>query len=184
MVSHLRPRTFHMFYKYTTGITYITESGRTKYKQGWILIRPKRKKREILALFWHSVAIVSVYPKENPTPLPGTLTHPLTLDWPGFWVHSSQLLLQQPPLSLTVAFTWLSLTPICWLLGDLAFPRLLPVSLEISRASLLYGLRAKTDEEILRLALIHTQRTNTHHIATDFSLAFDSIQKGKTGKCF
>ena len=54
--------------------------------------------------------------------------------WPGFWVHKSQLPFQQL-LYLTVAFSWLSLTPICWLRWDLVFPRLLPVSSEISHAS-------------------------------------------------
>ena len=33
-------------------------------------------------------------------------------------------------LSLTITFPWLELTLVCWLLWDLAFPRLLPVSLK------------------------------------------------------
>ena len=66
---------------------------------------------------------------------------------------------------LAVAFLWPSAHPdfcrlltalFCFLPRDLAFPRLLPVSLEISRASPLCGLRAKTDKGIFWLALTHT----------------------------
>ena len=42
--SHLQPRAFHMFYKYTTDITYITESGRKKNKQARTWVYPKHKK--------------------------------------------------------------------------------------------------------------------------------------------
>ena len=52
-----------MFYKYITDITYITESVRKKNKQAWIWVSSKRKK-EVFALFWHSVAIASMYLNE------------------------------------------------------------------------------------------------------------------------
>ena len=72
-------------------------------------------------------------------------------------------------LSLTVAFPWRSLTHICWLLWDLAFPCLL-VSLEILRTSHLCVFRAKKDKGILWLMLTHTHtytnKTNDHHRAT------------------
>ena len=70
--------------------------------------------------------------------------------------------------SLTVAFPWQSLTAVCSVLWDLSFPRLLPVSKEISHASPLSGFRAKTDKGIFWLALNHTNihRTNAHHCAT------------------
>ena len=80
--SHLRPGAFHMFYKYTTDITYITESGKKKNKQALTWVSPKRKKGEIWALFWDfcaSVTITSVYPSEIPTQPPGTLTPPFAL---------------------------------------------------------------------------------------------------------
>ena len=69
-------------------------------------------------------------------------------------------------LSLTVAFLWQSLSPLCLLLWDLAFPRDLPVSWEISCVSPLCGFCAKTYKGILWLALTHTHRTNAHHRAT------------------
>ena len=69
-------------------------------------------------------------------------------------------------LSLTVAFPWQSLTPIGWLLWDLAFSLLLPVSKEISRASPFSGFHAKTDKRILWLTLTQTHRTNANHRAT------------------
>ena len=62
--SHLQPGAFHMSYKYTTDIS---ESERKKNKQAWTGVSSKRKKGEVLALFWHSVAIMSVYPNEIPT---------------------------------------------------------------------------------------------------------------------
>ena len=67
-------------------------------------------------------------------------------------------------LSLTVAFSWLSLTPICWLLWDLAFPCLL-LLYEILCTSLLCRFRAKTEKGILWLAFTHTHthRMNAHH---------------------
>ena len=74
-ISHLRPGAFHIFYKYTTDITYITESRRKKNKQALTWVIPKCKKGKVLALLWHSVAITSVYQKEIPTQLPETLTH-------------------------------------------------------------------------------------------------------------
>ena len=68
-----------MFYKYTTDITYITESGRKKNKHVRTWVRPKCKKGEVLALFWHSVAIASMYSNKISTQLPGMLTHLLAL---------------------------------------------------------------------------------------------------------
>ena len=44
-----------MFHKYITDITNITESGRKKNKQAQTWISPKCEKREVWALFWHSV---------------------------------------------------------------------------------------------------------------------------------
>ena len=111
-----------MFYKYITDIAYITESGRKKNKQTRIWVSPKRKKGEVLALFWHfceSMAIASVYPSEIPTQLPGTITHPPALGDPasGSTCPNSSF---SSCLSLTVAFPWLSLTLICSLLWNLA----------------------------------------------------------------
>ena len=59
------------------------------------------------------------------------------------------------------AFLRLSLTPLfCWLLWDLAFPCLLPVSSEISRTSPLCGFRTKADKGILT----HIHRNKCTHI--------------------
>ena len=121
--SHLRPGAFHMFYKYTTDIIYITESGRKKNKQTRICVRPKRKKRDVLSLFCASVAIASVYPKK------------ILLNYQERWLICSLwltwLLGPQVPtprfssrVSLTVARPWLSPTP-KFLLENLAFLRLL-----------------------------------------------------------
>ena len=129
------------------------------------------RREKFLALFWHfcaSVAIASVYPSEIPTQLPGTLTHPLPI----------------PPsaaasLSLTVTFPRLSLTSLCSLLWDLAFPRLPLVTYEISHASPLCGFRAKTDRRILCLVLTHTHAhtTNAHYRATIFTKEFSALAK-------
>ena len=91
-----------MFYKYTTDITYITESGKKKNKQARTWVSPKRKKGEVLALFRHSVAIMLVHPNKIPTQLPGLLTHPLTLA-----DLFQQLPLSEHCLSLTVANSYL-----------------------------------------------------------------------------
>ena len=79
-------------------ITYITKVER-KNKQARICISTKCKKGEVLALFWHSVAIASMYWNEIPTQLPGTLTHsPALADMTsGFTSPNSSL--QQPSLS-------------------------------------------------------------------------------------
>ena len=106
--SHFRPGAFHMFYKYTADITYITKSGRKKNKQAQTWVRPKRKKGEVLALFWHSEAIASVYPKE-------ILIQLLILSRKLTWLLGPQVptshFSSRP--SLTMDFRWLSLTPIC-----------------------------------------------------------------------
>ena len=86
-----------MFYKYRTHITYITKNGRKKNKRTWVSL--KRKKGEVLVLFWHSVAIASVYPNEIPTQLPGTLTHPLVLSDLASGPTSPNFSLQQQSLS-------------------------------------------------------------------------------------
>ena len=88
-----------MFYKYTTDIAYITESGRKKNKQERTWVSPKHKKGEVLALFWHSVVIGSVYSNRIRTQLPGTLTHPLALSDRASGSSSPKFSLQQPPLS-------------------------------------------------------------------------------------
>ena len=110
--SHLQAKTFHMFYKYTTDIIYISESGRKKNKPARTWVSPKRKEGEVLVLFWHSVAIARVYPNEIPTQLPGTLTHPLAVADLASGSTSPNSSLQQPPLSghrlfLTVANSFL-----------------------------------------------------------------------------
>ena len=97
--SHLRPGAFHMFYKYTTDMTYITKSWRKKNKQAWTWVSSKHKKGEVLALFWYSVAIMSVYPNKIPIQLPGTLALPLVLADLASGLTSPNSLLQQPPLS-------------------------------------------------------------------------------------
>ena len=97
--SHLRPGAFHMFYKYTTDITYITESGIKKNKWARTRVRPKRKKGEVLALFWHFAAIASVHPNKIPIQLSRKLTHTLVLADLASWSTSPNSSLQQPPLS-------------------------------------------------------------------------------------
>ena len=96
--AHLRLGAFHIFYKYTTDIIYITESGRKKNKQEWTLVSPKHKKGKVLALFWYSMAITSVYQNKIPTQHPGTLTHPLSLADLASRSTSPNSSLQQPPL--------------------------------------------------------------------------------------
>ena len=93
-----------MFHKYTTDITYITESGRKKNKQERTWVSPKRKKREVLAIFWYSVAIASVYLNEILTQLPGTLTHPLALVDLASRSTGPNSLLSHNYLSLQVCF--------------------------------------------------------------------------------
>ena len=122
-------RAFHKLYiNYINYITYITESGRKKNKQAWIWVSLKRKKGEVLAPFWHSVAITTVYPNEILTQQPGMLIHPLALFDLASGSTDPNSSPQQSPLSdrrlsLTVANSSLLLTA----LGP-AFPRLLLIS--------------------------------------------------------
>ena len=150
------------------------EKRTNKYEFGLAL---SVRRDKFLALFWGfcaPVAIASVYPSEIPTQLPGTLTHPLVLADPASWSTGPYSSFNSC-LSMTVAFPWLSLTPVCSLLWDLAFPRLLPVSLEISDTISLCGFQTKTDKGILWVALTHTHTTNTHYHAT--------IKLGKENNC-
>ena len=147
--SHLRPGAFHI----------ALQTYKTQYTQprGWknkrtnkhgLGLAPSARRRRFLTLSQHSVllwALSSVYPSESSTQPPGTLTHPLTLNNPasGFTGPCSSLCSHH---SLTIAFFWFLLTALlCWLPWDLAFPRLLPVSWEISRASV--GFAPKQTEE-------------------------------------
>ena len=116
-------------------------------------LAPSAKSRKFVTLSEEFVllwAIANVYSSEIPTKSPGMLTHPFTLANPA-----SKSTGPSSRLSLTVGFPRLQSTVLsCWLpcsvdcpvlFWDLAFPRLLPVSREISRASPLSGFRAKTD---------------------------------------
>ena len=62
-VVHLQLGVFHMFYKYTIDITYITGSGRKKNKQErtWV-VSPKFKKGEVLAFCGYRKRV----PERNP----------------------------------------------------------------------------------------------------------------------
>ena len=157
---------FTLLYKHTT---YTTESGRKENKQARTWVSPKHKKGEVFGTFlafYASVSVTRVHSNKIPIQLLGTLTHPLALADPssGSAGPSSSL---NSHLSLTVAFLQLLLTA----LGP-CFPRLLLVSLEISRASPLWGFRAKTYKGILWLALIHTHthRNECPNRATIFDL--------------
>ena len=87
-----------------------------------------------------------MYLSKIPTQVPGTLTRPLALaDLASGSTNPYSSF--SSCLSMTVAFFWLPLTPICSLLWDLVFPRLLPVSLEILRTNPLCGFHTKTDKE-------------------------------------
>ena len=66
--SRLRPRAFHMFYKYTTDITCITESGRKKNKQARTWVSPKRKKGEIFGTFLAFSGYREQVPERNSHP--------------------------------------------------------------------------------------------------------------------
>ena len=100
--SHLRPGAFHMLYNHTTDTTYITESGRKKNKQARTWVSIKRKKREVLALFYGFLCIFGYCERISER---NSITTTRNADsssrarWPGFWVHRSQFLAQQPPFS-------------------------------------------------------------------------------------
>ena len=144
----------------TIDITYITESGRKKNKQAGTWVSSKHKKGEVLALYRHSVAIVSEYPNEIFPQLPGTLT--LALADLASGSASSDSSLQQPPLSDRRLS--LTATNSC-LFRSRTFPFLVFFrSRRISRAQ---------DKGILLLAHTQTHRTNAHHRATA-SLMFHS----------
>ena len=146
---------FTLLYKHTT---YTTESGKRKNKQARTWVSPKHKKGEVFGIFlafYASVSVTWVHSNKIPIQLPGMLTHPLALanSSSGSTGPNSSL---SSHLSLTVAFPRLSITAFfCWLPWDPAFSPLLPVSLEILRASPLCGFHAKTDKGILWLALTH-----------------------------
>ena len=98
-----------------------------------------RREKFVIILCGFLWAIASEYPSEIPTQPPGTLTHPFALaDMASESIGPNSSLNSR--LSLTVTFRRLLLTAFfCSLPWDLAFPRLLPVSQETSRASPLCG---------------------------------------------
>ena len=91
--------------------------------RGSICNSPMRKKGEV---FWHFSSILCFCVCHERV-LEQKFPHPLALAnlTSGPTGPNSSL---SSRISLTVAFPWPSLTPFfCWLLWDLAFPRLLPV---------------------------------------------------------
>ena len=132
-------RHFTFLYGHTRHNIYKREGGRKEDKQSRTWVSSKCKKEKVVTLSQHSVllwAIVSVYSSEIPTKSLGTQTHPLTLANPasGSTGPSSWL----PPTSVsrcllqTALFCQLVSYALLW---DLAFPRSLPVSWEISCAN-------------------------------------------------
>ena len=107
-------------------IKYITESGRTTNKQERTWISSKRKDVVAFALFWYCVAIASVYPNENPTQLPETLTHPLALADLASGSTGPNSAIQQPLSSDRRPS--LTFNDSYWLPWDLDVSCLLPVS--------------------------------------------------------
>ena len=95
--SHLRPGAFHMFYKYIADITYITESGRKKNKQSQLGLAISVRSEK----FGHFSGILCCHERvfEQNSHTATRNADSSRVGWPGFWVHWSQLLLQEPPLS-------------------------------------------------------------------------------------
>ena len=120
---HLRPRVFHMFYKYINDITYITESGRKKNKQARTWVSPKRKKGDVLTHFWHSVHLW-LSPACTRTKFPHSYQERwLILSRRQTWILSP--LVPTPHFSsrfsLTVAFPWLQSVDCSGILPFLVF---------------------------------------------------------------
>ena len=88
--THLRPKAFHMFYKYTADITYITESGRKKNKQEQSWVSPKRKKGEVFFILSANFVQVHLWLSQASTwtKFPQSYQKALSLSsctgWPGF----------------------------------------------------------------------------------------------------
>ena len=103
--SHLLLGTFHMFYKYTTDITCITESGRKKNKQTQTCVRREK--------FWPFSGILCICGYHERASEWNSNTATRSADssshagWPGFWVHKSKLLVS------VAASLWLSPFPNC-----------------------------------------------------------------------
>ena len=106
--SHLRREAFHMFYKYTTDITYITESGRKKNKHGFGLALSVRREK-----FWYFSSILCICGNRERVTEQNSHTATRNADsssrasWPGFCVHKSQL------LALAAASLWPTLLRGC-----------------------------------------------------------------------
>ena len=149
--SHLWLGALHMFYKYATDITYITESGRKKNKQAWTWVSPKRKKEEVFRTFLAFLCICGyrerVSERNSRTATRNADSFSRT-DRPGFWFLKFQLLLQQLALSDRRLSLTVANSPLFTALGPC-----------LSSSSLCW-FRAKTDKGILWLAFTHTHRTN------------------------
>ena len=79
-----------------------TEDGRKKNKPARTWVCSKRKKREVLALFCGFLCICGYcecVSERNSHTAARNAGSSSRVGWPGFWVHWSQFLLQQPPLS-------------------------------------------------------------------------------------
>ena len=102
----------------TQDTTNTTETGIKKNKQAWTWVSSKRKKGEVLAVFYGFLRICGYrkhVSKRNSHTATGNTDSSSCIGWPGFWVHRSQLLTQQLPffdgcLSLTVVNFFLLLT--------------------------------------------------------------------------
>ena len=153
--SHLRPGVFHIS----------LQTHKTQYTQlrGWkkrtnnhrLWIAPSARREKFVTVLCSFLCICGLSRSCIRAKFPHShqecwliLSH-----WPT-WPLGPQVLAS----SLAVA----SSPNFCWLLWDLAFPCLLPVSLEISYTSPLCGFHAKTDKGIFWQALIHTQRNECH----------------------
>ena len=174
--SHLRSGAFHIALK--THKTQHTQprgwkKRRTnKHGLGWA---PSTRREK----FWNFSCILCfcrlLYLGEIPTQPPGMLTHPLTLADLASESTSPNSLLSSH-LSLTITFTGLLLTAFfCWLIWDLAFLCLLPVSQGILCVSPLCGFHTKTVKGILWVALTYTNSNECTHIMPQYSITYKYI---------
>ena len=165
-LSHLWLGTFHILYKHTTDTTYITESGRKKNKYRLGLAPSARKEKvgyfSCTLCFWgfHKHVL-----EQN--------SHTATRNADSSQLHARQLPCSDRRLSLTVANPFLLLTA-----QGLAFPRLLPVLYEISRARPLCGFHAKADKGILWHSHTHIHRNECPPIVPH-SFHLDGFREGR-----
>ena len=146
-----------MFYKYTTDISYITESGRKNNKQARTWVCPKRKKGEGFGTFLAFSGYRERVPERNSHTVTRNADSSPRAGWPGFWIQKSRLLASAAvPLSDRRLSLFVANSSLLTALGPCLFSSSSGLVWNLARKPFVWGFAPKQTKNPLIGAHLHS----------------------------